>query len=82
MSTQKVPRKKLMLSFFILQIGLGFIFLFNSLPFDYVLRIFGAFLVVISPLWLVLFRLFRIAKIRIPEKKEDELQKKKDDETL
>lgn len=82
MTDQKLPRKKLMLAFFILQLGLGFIFLFNNIPFDYALRAFGAILIALSPMWLVLFRLFRTAKIREFEKRTDTEEKKKLDEAI
>lgn len=82
MTEQKLPRRKLMLAFFTLQIGLGFIFLFNTMPFDYALRVFGVILISLSPMWLVLFRLFRTAKIREVEKKTENEEKQKMDEEI
>lgn len=82
MTDHKLPRKKLMLAFFTLQTGLGFIFLFNKMPFDYTLRAFGVILIALSPMWLVLFTLFRTAKIREFEKKTENEEKQKMDEEI
>lgn len=82
MTEQKLPRKKLMLAFFTLQVGLGFIFLFNTMPFDYALRVFGTILIALSPMWLVLFRLFRTAKIREFEKRTATEETKRMDEEI
>lgn len=55
-------RKHLMFLFFIGQLIVGFVLLFNPIPFEIILRIFGILLVAISPLWLVMFRLERVIK--------------------
>lgn len=82
MTDQKLPRKKLMLSFLILQFSLGCIFLFNAIPFDYILRIFGLGLIISSPLWLVIFKITRIEKTKEIDKKTDTEEKKKLDEEV
>lgn len=78
----EIPKKKLMLSFLILQFGLGCVFLFNGLPFDYVIRLFGLGLIVSSPLWLVIFKITRIEKTKAIDKKTEIETKKKEDELI
>ena len=82
MSNQKLPRKKLMLSFLILQFSLGCVFLFNAIPFDYIIRIFGLGLIISSPLWLVIFKITRIEKTKDIDKKTDIAETKRMDEEI
>jgi len=82
MTDQKLPRKKLMLSFLILQFSLGCVFLFNAIPFDYVIRIFGLGLIISSPLWLVIFKITRIEKTKEIDKKTDIAETKRMDEEI
>jgi len=53
-----------------IQIALGFAMLFNPIPFEWIMRIFGLFLIAISPLWLVMFRLERAIKQQQDQAKE------------
>ena len=82
MSNQKLPRKKLMLSFLILQFSLGCVFLFNAIPFDYIIRIFGLGLIISSPLWLLIFKITRIEKTKDIDKKTDIAETKRMDEEI
>jgi len=82
MTEQRLPRKKLMLSFLILQFSLGCVFLFNAIPFDYIIRIFGLGLIISSPLWLVIFKITRIEKTKEIDKKTDIAETKRMDEEI
>lgn len=62
-----------MFLFFAGQITLGMILLFNPIPFEFILRIFGIGLVALSPMWLVMFRLERVIKQKVDESKKDEI---------
>src|SRR5574337_847587 len=79
---KKISRQKIMFMFFVGQLIVGIGLLFNPMPFDFILRVFGMFLIVISPLWLIIFRLERIAKVRDVEKKADAKIKKHEDEPI
>lgn len=76
----KVPKRKTMFAFLILQFTLGLIFLFNAIPFDIVLRLFGAILISLSPMWIVIFKITRMEKTKYIDKKDQEDTKKKMDE--
>lgn len=82
MTEQKLPRRKLMLSFLILQFSLGCVFLFNAIPFDYIIRIFGLGLIISSPLWIVIFKITRIEKTKEIDKKTDIAETKRMDEEI
>lgn len=68
-----ITRKNVVFLFFLGQIILGFGLFLNPIPFDVILRLFGMFLIALSPLWLVMFRIERIVK-----QKEDERKNKKE----
>lgn len=82
MTDQKLPRRKLMLSFLVLQFSLGCVFLFNAIPFDYIIRIFGLGLIISSPLWIVIFKITRIEKTKEIDKKTDIAETKRMDEEI
>lgn len=82
MTDQKLPRRKLMLSFLVLQFSLGCVFLFNAIPFDYIIRIFGLGLIISSPLWIVIFKITRIEKTKEIDKKADIAETKRMDEEI
>lgn len=71
-----------MFFFFVGQLLLGFVLLFNSIPFDVALRVFGVFLIALSPMWLLLFKIFRSTKRREIEKQEEIDRKKREDEPV
>ena len=71
-----------MFMFFIGQLLIGLGLLFNPIPFDFILRVFGMFLIVIAPLWMVIYRLEKIAKVRDVEKKADAEITKHEDESI
>jgi len=65
-------------------LGLGLMFnpSFSGTTLDFALRIMGLFLIILSSLWIVTYRLVRFGKIRELEKKDEFEQKKKDEETI
>ena len=77
-----IQRKKIMFLFFVGQLITGMVLLFNPIPFDYVLRVTGLFLVIISPLWMLIFKIFRMTKPKEIDKENEALEKKKDEETI
>ncbi len=74
------PKKRKILIFTVVQFALGMIFLFNAIPFDYTIRLFGLILIATSPLWIVIFKITRMEKTKELDKKEKEDQNKKDNE--
>lgn len=65
-------------------LGLGLMFnpSFSGTTLDFALRIMGLFLIILSSLWIVTYRLVRFGKIRELEKKDELEQKKKDEEVI
>lgn len=57
-----ISRKQIMFLFFAGQLVVGLVLLFNPIQFDVLMRVFGLFLIAISPLWLIMYRLERYAK--------------------
>lgn len=66
--------------FTVIQFSLGMIFLFNAIPFEFQIRLFGLLLITTSPMWIVIFRITRMEKTKELDKKEKIDQEKRDNE--
>lgn len=74
------PKKRQILVFTVVQLAFGLIFLFNGMPFDYTIRLFGLVLIATSPMWIVIFKITRMEKTKEVDRKEKQEQEKKDNE--
>lgn len=74
------PKKKQILIFTVIQLAFGLVFLFNGMPFDYTIRLFGLVLIATSPMWIVIFKITRMEKTKYIDNMEKKEQEKKDNE--